>query len=38
VEEASEREAMQWLAEQDPIQEFYNYQVLDEIGEEIIGD
>lgn len=38
VEEAAERESLEWLQEQDLLQEFYNYQVLEEIGEEITGD
>lgn len=38
VQEAAEREPIKWLVEQDPTQEFYHYQVLEEIGEEIIGD
>ena len=37
-QESREREENEAIRELDIVQEFYNYQILGEIGEEILGD
>ena len=37
-QESREREENKRIQELDIVQEFYNYQILGEIGEEVLGD